>query len=130
MAFFGAPMPQPDHAVRAVRAAVAIQERLRRWNVERAARGKPPVAARIAVNSGPVAVGDIGSNRRVDYTVLGNTVNVASRLEQFVARPGEIVIGHQTFQLVDGTFQTEPLGEFQLKGLQQKVTAYRVVEEG
>ncbi len=127
MAFFGAPMAQADHAVRAVRAAIEIQQALREWNAERERRGLQVIKARIALNSGPMVVGDIGSNRRVDYTVLGNTVNVAARLEESVAPAGEIVIGVETYRLLNGAIPTEPLGEFQLKGLQQKITAYRVL---
>jgi adenylate cyclase len=126
MAFFGAPMPQPDHAERAVRAAIEIQHSLRAWNEDRAAQGLPGFAARVALNSGPVVVGDIGSARRVDYTVLGNTVNVAARLEALVAGPGEVVVGPETYRLLAGVIPTEPLGEFQLKGLQQKIIAHRV----
>jgi adenylate cyclase len=126
MAFFGAPVPQEDHAPRAVRAAVRIQKALAQWNAEREAQGLAPMLARIAVNSGPVVVGDIGSSRRVDYTVLGNTVNVAARLEAFVARPGDVVLGPETHRLLAGAVPTEPLGEFQLKGLQRRITAYRV----
>jgi adenylate cyclase len=126
MAFFGAPMPQADHALRGVRAAVEIQRALRRWNADRRERGLPPVVARIAVNSGPVVVGDIGSNRRVDYTVLGNTVNVAARLEEAVAGPGEVVVGAETYRLLGGQIPAENLGEVQLKGLQQKIAAYRI----
>lgn len=125
MAFFGAPVAQDDHALRAVRAALEIQERLGAWNLGRAAEGLPGFKARVALNSGPVVVGDIGSARRVDYTVLGNTVNVASRLEG-IAPPDEIVIGPETHRLLAGAIPTVPLGEFQLKGLQQKILAYRV----
>ena len=99
MAFFGAPVAQPDHALRAVRAALEIQARLAAWNARRVAEGLPGFKARVALNSGPVVVGDIGSARRVDYTVLGNTVNVASRLEG-VAPPDEIVIGSETHRLL------------------------------
>lgn len=127
MAFFGAPLEQPDHARRAVRAALRLQSDLAEWNEERRGGGLPEVAARIAINSGPVVVGDVGSARRVDYTVLGNTVNVAARLEQFVARPGDVVVGEETQRLLDGAFETEPLGEFQLKGLQRKVQGFRVL---
>ncbi len=126
MAFFGAPVAQPDHALRAVRAAVEIQEGLAAWNAGRAAEGLPGFRARVALNSGPVVVGDIGSARRVDYTVLGNTVNVASRLEG-ATPPGEVVIGPETNRLLDGAIPTELFGELQLKGLQQKIPAYRVV---
>jgi adenylate cyclase len=129
MAFFGAPVPQADHALRAVRAAVEIQRRLNDWGIERAAMGLPAWQARVAVNSGPVVVGDIGSRRRVDYTVLGNTVNVAARLEAFVARPGDVVLGPETHRLLGGAFATEPLGDFQLKGLERKIVAWRVSPE-
>ena len=127
MAFFGAPVAQADHAVRAVRAAVEIQKELTAWSAEREKRGLPSFAARVALNSGPVVVGDIGSHRRVDYTVLGNTVNVAARLEAHAARPGDVVLGPETWRLLNGEIPTEPLGELQLKGLQKKIQAYRVV---
>ncbi len=127
MAFFGAPIAQQDHALRAVRAAVSLLDSLDGWNRERQSRGLPTMASRIAVNSGPVVVGDIGSNRRVDYTVLGNTVNVAARLEQSVAQPGEVVIGPQTHRLLAGEIEVESLGGFRLKGLQETVEAYRVL---
>jgi len=130
MAFFGAPMPQPDHALRAVRAAVRIREALDEWNAERRERGLPEIAVRIGINSGPVVVGDIGSNRRVDYTVLGNTVNVASRIEEGVAKPGDVVVGDDTHRQLGGEIPTEPLGEVQLKGLSRKITVHRVVRGG
>ncbi|MDQ1347542.1 MAG: Adenylate cyclase 1 [Acidobacteriota bacterium] len=127
MAFFGAPVPQSDHARRAVQAAIQIQEAQEALNRERAARGLPTLLVRIAIQSGPVMVGDVGSRKRVDYTVLGNTVNVAARLESGVAEAGEITLGGETHRLLAGAFPTEPLGEFQLKGLQQKVHAFRVL---
>ncbi|HSS77578.1 MAG TPA: adenylate/guanylate cyclase domain-containing protein [Thermoanaerobaculia bacterium] len=127
MAFFGAPVAQPDHALRAVRAALEIQDGLEVWSATRAAEGLPGFKVRVAVNSGPVVVGDIGSARRVDYTVLGNTVNVAARLEALVAQPGDVVLGPETQRLLNGALRTEPLGELQLKGLQQKVFAHRLV---
>ncbi|MFL6291660.1 MAG: adenylate/guanylate cyclase domain-containing protein [Thermoanaerobaculia bacterium] len=129
MAFFGAPVAQEDHAERATRAAVEIQRDLAAWNRERAAQGLPGFNARVALNSGQVVVGDIGSARRVDYTVLGNTVNVAARLESGAARPGDVVLGPETHRLLNGAIPTEPLGELQLKGLQQKIQAYRVVRD-
>jgi len=88
MAFFGAPLPQDDHAERAVRSALELLAALDEWNTGREAAGDDRIEVRVAVNSGPVVVGDIGSATRVDYTVLGNTVNVTSRLEEHVAEPG------------------------------------------
>ncbi len=129
MAFFGAPVAQPDHAPRAVRAALAILDAQEAWNASRAARGLPTLQVRIAMNSGPVVVGDVGSRKRVDYTVLGNTVNVAARLEAYVGEAGEVTIGGETHRLLGGAIPTESLGEFQLKGLEQRVTAYRVLRK-
>lgn len=127
MAFFGAPVHQEDHAARAVRAALAILDAQDTWNADRAARGLPTLQVRIAINSGPVVVGDVGSRKRVDYTVLGNTVNVAARLEAYVGEAGQVTIGGETWRQLNGALPTEPLGEFQLKGLEQKVTAHRVL---
>jgi adenylate cyclase len=127
MAFFGAPVHQEDHAARAVRAALAILDAQEHWNADRATRGLPTLQVRIAINSGPVVVGDVGSRKRVDYTVLGNTVNVAARLEAYVGEAGEVTIGGETWRQLNGALPTEPLGEFQLKGLEQKVTAHRVL---
>lgn len=127
MAFFGAPVSYPDHAFRAVAAAKKIRDDLSRWNQERIQRGLAPVKMRSGINTGPVVVGDIGSNRRVDYTVLGNTVNVAARLEEKVATPGDVVIGEVTYQQLQGRIATEPLGGFQLKGLSRQVQAHRLL---
>jgi adenylate cyclase len=129
MAFFGAPLPQPDHAERAVRSAMALMASLARWNDERRTEGLDPVQVRVAVHSGPVVVGDIGSETRVDYTVLGNTVNVAARIEGYAAEPGQIVIGETTHAAVAGLFETEHLGDVQMKGLSQPVAVYRVIAD-
>ncbi len=130
MAFFGAPVEQPDHARRAVLAGVAIQESMREWNREREGSGLPPVQCRVGLNTGQVVVGDIGSATRVDYTILGNTVNVAARLESTVATPGEVVISEATRSQLGDEIRVEGLGEYPLKGLQQQVKAYRVLLHG
>jgi adenylate cyclase len=130
MAFFGAPMKQPDHASRAVQAAVRICEGLETWNADRRRRGLPDVAIRIGINTGPVVVGDIGSKERVDYTVLGNTVNVAARLEETVAQAGDIVLGDATYRQVAGEVAAEPLGEVLLKGLSRRIPVHRVLRAG
>jgi adenylate cyclase len=129
MAFFGAPLPQDDHAERAVRSALELLTVLDRWNADREAAGDDRVEVRIAVNSGPVVVGDIGSATRVDYTVLGNTVNVTSRLEEHVAKPGTIVLGESTQAATAGLFPTEPLGSVQLKGLSRKINIFGLAAE-
>jgi adenylate cyclase len=127
MAFFGAPLEQPDHAERAVAAALKIREEIAQWNKERTARGDPPLEVRIAVNTGEAIVGDIGSQRRVDYTVLGNAVNVAARLEEFVAQPGDVVIGPDTHSAVEARYECAQLGFFALKGLSTQVPLYKVM---
>ena len=126
MAFFGAPIPQADHPRRAVAAAAKLVESILAWNAERVARGEQGVAVRIGINTGNAVVGDIGSDKRVDYTVLGNTVNIAARLEEYVAGPNEIVVGEETAKQAWDAFQFEPLGEIRLKGLRKGLPAYRV----
>jgi adenylate cyclase len=129
MAFFGAPVPQPDHAQRAIRAAIKILDALDIWNAGRKASNEPNLSMRIAINSGAVVVGDVGSNRRVDYTVLGNPVNVAARLEAYVGEAGEITIGESTRNLLGDAFPVESLGKHQLKGLEKQIEAFRVARE-
>jgi adenylate cyclase len=127
MAFFGAPIDQPDHAARGVAAALKIREAMLGWNRERTLRGEPALEVRIALNTGEAIVGDIGSERRVDYTVLGNAVNVAARLEEFVAQPGDIVIGPDTWEAVRDRCEVAQLGYFSLKGLSEQVPLYKVI---
>ena len=126
MAFFGAPIPQEDHADRAIMAGLMMQERIEEWNVEREKQGLPPVRIRVGINSGPAVVGNVGTEKRVDYTVLGTSVNIASRLESGVAKPGQLVVSKNTLDKVMGSFESEPLGEFALKGLQQKMPVYSI----
>ncbi len=129
MAFFGAPLAQEDHAARAVRSGLMMRKLVEEWNVERATQGLPPVRIRVGINSGPAVVGNVGTEKRVDYTVLGTSVNIASRLESGVAKPGDVVVSQNTFDRLHEDFQTEALGEFSLKGLQQKMPVYRVLDE-
>lgn len=127
MAFFGAPIPQDDHADRAVLAGLMMQRLVGEWNAEREKAALPPVLIRVGINSGPAVVGNVGTEKRVDYTVLGSAVNIASRLESGVAKPGQVVVSNNTLERIMGSFQTEPLGEFALKGLQQKMPVFAVI---
>ncbi len=129
MAFFGAPLSQEDHAVRAVRSGLMMRKLVEEWNSDRAATGLPPVRIRVGINSGPAVVGNVGTEKRVDYTVLGTSVNIASRLESGVAKPGDVVVSQNTFERLPAGFTTEALGEFSLKGLQQKMPVYRVMDD-
>jgi adenylate cyclase len=126
MAFFGAPIPQEDHADRAIMAGLMMMERVDIWNAEREKEGLPVVRIRVGINSGPAVVGNVGTEKRVDYTVLGSSVNIASRLESGVAKPGQLVISQNTLERVVGSFEIESLGEFALKGLQQKMPVFQV----
>jgi adenylate cyclase len=126
MAFFGAPIPQDDHADRAIMSGLMMMERVAAWNDQREREGLPAVRIRVGINSGPAVVGNVGTEKRVDYTVLGSSVNIASRLESGVAKPGQLVISQNTLERVIGSFNTEPLGEFALKGLQQKMPVFAV----
>jgi adenylate cyclase len=127
MAFFGAPIDQPDHAERAVAAALKMRAEVEAWNRERAEKGEPPIEARIALNTGEAIVGEIGSERRVDYTVLGNAVNVAARMEEFVATAGDIVVGPATYEAVRGRYKVARLGHYSLKGLSTPVPMYKIL---
>lgn len=124
MAFFGAPLPMADHATRAVEAALRMQESLAELNAAR--QGVRPIEMRIGVNSGTVVVGDIGAPQRRDYTVIGDAVNVASRLESSVAKPGQVVIGESTRDAVRHAFETRALEEVVLKGKQKSVRPWLV----
>jgi adenylate cyclase len=125
MAVFGVPFSQPDHAVRAVKSAMEMFRALEEIN----ASGELPnrLQMRIGVNSGRVVAGDIGSEKRVDYTVLGSTVNIASRIESSVAKSGDIVIGEATKALVGDRFPTECLGAMPLRGVTAPITLYRIL---
>jgi adenylate cyclase len=121
MAVFGAPLDQPDHALRAVRTAHRMQSALARLNAESTGA---PIRIRIGIHSGQVRAGDIGSVRRREYTVLGDVVNTASRLESSVAKPGQIVISRTTLDRLDGSIGVRPLGLVTLRGRQEPVEIF------
>lgn len=124
MAFFGAPEPQKDHADRAVRVARGMLLRLEELNARQV--WPEPLQLRIAINSGKAVVGDVGSSQRVDYTVLGATVNLASRLEA-ICLPGECVIGEASYDKLGTQLKGDfsRLREFTFKGIDRPVRVYR-----
>jgi adenylate cyclase len=126
MAVFGAPLDMPDHASRAIKTALEMRERLDEFNAERK-EGGPHLRIRIGINSGKAVAGEIGSINKKEYTVLGDTVNIASRLESSVASPMNIVIGEYTQDLVKDEFECRSLGAKELKGKEKVVKAYEVV---
>jgi len=132
MAFWGAPERQPDHAARACRAALAIIEAIENDNVRRREAGLPVVQVRIGVHSGPVVVGDIGTPVRLNYTVIGDTVNTAQRLEMLArelvdesVEAAALVSGETAKQLTD-RFALEALGVQHLRGRQQAIDVHRL----
>ncbi len=125
MAVFGAPNKMEDHAERAVKAAIEMQRTLKQFNNETGYNLK----IKIGINSGKVVAGDVGSYKRVDYTVLGDTVNIASRLESHICGPGEIIIGENCYKFVKNKFKIEFKGESNIKGVDGKIKVYRVVYE-
>jgi tetratricopeptide (TPR) repeat protein len=125
MALFGAPIAHEDHARRAVHAALGIRRVLEDYQRELAPRGIT-FQARQGLNTGLVVVGSIGSDLRMDYTAVGDTTNVAARLQQ-AAEPGHVTISEATHRLVHGFFDTRPLGELHVKGKREPIAAWQVV---
>jgi adenylate cyclase len=125
MAVFGAPLDMPDHASRSIKAALEMRERLIEFNAER--KDSPQLRIRIGINSGKAVAGEIGSINKKEYTVLGDTVNTASRLESSVAKPMMVVIGENTFEAVKGQFDVRPLGKATLKGKEREVNVFEVM---
>lgn len=124
MALFGAPYTREDDAARAIKAALRIYRGLELYNLT-AAEGRK-LNIRIGINSGNVIAGNFGSMERMEYTVLGDTVNVAARI-QAISEPGQILIGPETFRQVQGRFMFRFLGEKVLKGKSEAIPIYEVL---
>lgn len=117
MAMFGAPFSTVDYTEMAVRAAIDIHREIKNLNKYR---------IRIGINTGPAVIGNIGSSKRMEYTAIGDTVNVASRLEK-MARPGTIYIGKTTYEHIKDIFKTRPVGMQTVKGKTMEVNIYEVL---
>ena len=125
MAVFGAPVSRGDDAGRAVRAAIGIQEGMADLNRQRRAEGADSIGVGVGVNSGQAVAGNMGSSNRLNYTVLGETVNLASRLCA-IAPAGEVYISEVTAGEVNGSLSVECIGAHQLKGFSKDCQVFRV----
>jgi class 3 adenylate cyclase len=132
MAFWGAPDKQKNRAIHACRAALAIRHAVAEDNLAREAAGAPPIRMRIGLHSGRVTVGNIGAPGRLNYTIVGDAVNVASRIEQqgkAHGREGEdvtILISGETHGHLDDTIAAERVGEVSVRGRTAPVELYRL----
>ena len=129
MALFGAPLAHEDHAVRACYAALRMQEAVRRYAEEMRRREGVLPQIRVGLNSGEVVVRSVGNDLRMDYTAVGQTTHLASRMEQMAAA-GSILVSADTLALSEGYVQVSPLGPTQIKGLANPVEVYEVTGAG
>lgn len=128
LAFWNAPLTQEDHALKACKAALEIKQALAGLNAERQAQGKPPIKVGIGIHTGEAIAGNIGSDQRMEYTIIGESVNFAERLEE-AAKQGEILVSTDTRRLVNDKLrfaerklQIEDYGE-------EKISAFELLTE-
>lgn len=129
LAFFGDPVPLDNHALAAVRASLAMQEQMRQLNIKYAASGiaelEKGVRIRIGINTGHIIVGNVGSTRRLEYTVLGSAVNIASRL-QSLAPPGGIIMTARTRGLIKDEIDCKGPDFVRVKGIDRDIEVFRI----
>jgi class 3 adenylate cyclase len=128
MALFGAPIALEDAPQRAIRSAHTIHREMTRFNdkMKQEKANIPQIKMRIGIHTGPVVVGTLGNDLRVEFKAVGDTVNLASRMEG-LAEPGSTYVSDNTFKLTEGLFRYEALGEYAVKGKEEPVKAYRVI---
>jgi adenylate cyclase len=126
MALFGAPIMQEDHALRAVRVGLALQDEYEKVQRLWQGRGLPPTAIGVGVSTGEMIAGEMGGPQRTDYTVMGRAANLGSRICE-VAPPGQVLISQRTYDLVEKQVEALPMPGQRLKGVPGQVTVYRVV---
>jgi adenylate cyclase len=129
MAAFGLPIAHDDDEDRAVRAAIAMIRECRRWSRDRIQRGQKPVEMGIGLNTDMVVSGNIGSAKRMDYTLIGDGVNLASRLESACkAYSAQILISENTFRRLRGTYRIRNIDQVVVKGKTEPVGVYEVLD--
>jgi class 3 adenylate cyclase/tetratricopeptide (TPR) repeat protein len=128
MALFGAPVALEDAPQRAIRSSLAIHREMAKFSdhFKREKKEAPPVKMRIGIHTGPVVVGTVGNDLRVEFKAVGDTVNLASRMEG-LAVAGTTYITEDTFKLTEGLFRFEAVGEKQIKGKKEPVKVYRAI---
>jgi adenylate cyclase len=126
MAVFGAPIAHKDHSVRAVRTAVAMKAGIEQLSRKRVDDGKDPISVGIGVSAGEAVAGTVGTENRMEYTVIGDRVNLAARLEAN-AKPGQILISQWTYENVGQLVTARSLGYFKVKGKEEDVEVYEVL---
>jgi adenylate cyclase len=125
MVVFNAAADQPDHPIHAARAGLALQRAAE--ELAAAEPGRPRF--RVGINTGPAIVGNVGTAEQRSFTAIGDTTNLASRLQTH-AEPGQVVIGETTFESIGNEAQVEPLGELQIKGKTGPIAAYVLISLG
>jgi len=128
MALFGAPVALEDAPQRAIRSSLTIHREIAKFSdqLKQEKKDVPPVKMRIGIHTGPVVVGTVGNNLRVDFKAVGDTVNLASRMEG-QAQPCTTYVTEETFKLTEGLFRFEALGEREIKGKKEPIKVYRVI---
>lgn len=126
---FGAPEKHKDDPARAVACGLAMQKALYQFNRENATEGVPPFEMGIGIETGPVVMGNIGSESRMKYSIIGATVNVAARLESQTTG-GQVVAGESTYQIVKDIVKTDPAASVMMKGLRKPLIYYPVTSIG
>ena len=128
MALFGAPIALEDAPQRAIRSSLAVHREITKFNhgLMQEIEGIPPIKMRIGIHTGPVVVGTLGNDLRVEFKAVGDTVNLASRMEG-LAEPGTTYVTEDIFRLTEGLFRFEALGEKEVKGRDEPVKVYRAI---